>query len=430
MRTEILPSAAHGTLKAPPSKSMTHRALICAALARGESRLENLAVSEDTAATAGALQCLGAQTDIDESTGTGVVRGMDLSKPPVSDLIDCRASGSTLRFLLPLCLLRNAPMTLTGSRRLLERPLSVYDDVFRKDGISWERGPDRIRIEGKLSGGEYPVRGDVSSQFLTGLLLALPLLDTDSTLSVTGGILSAPYVRMTCGMQRLFGVRTRHLSGDRFEIRGRQSYRPACCRIEGDWSNAAYLEVFAIAAAAGEEAGKIRKVPERSAPAAARRGTHRLTVTGLNESSVQGDRIYRDYFGRLSDASPVLDLSDCPDLGPVLIAAAALRHGAVLTGTARLADKESDRGRAMAEELRKFGIKITVREDSILIPDAPLESPRAVLDGHNDHRIVMALAALCSAVGGIIDGAEAVNKSFPGFFEEIGKAGIIVRKGK
>lgn len=418
----IMPSGAAGTVTAPPSKSMAHRALICAALAPGESRIEGIAMPEDLQATVSALRSLGARIDFDENEGTAFVRGIDFSTPPESDVIDCRESGSTLRFVIPLCLLRGCRMTLTGSRRLFERPLDGYEEVFIRDGIRCRKTDRSLELEGKLAGGNYTVRGDLSSQFTTGLLLALPMTGEDGTVTVTGKMQSRPYVRMTVEMQKKFGVET-EISLSRngipmYAVRRDSSYKSTDYRVEGDWTNAAYLDL--LNAAGG-----------------------RLAVNGLQEDSLQGDRIYKEYFDRIrkyvpgrgmeADLSqtvgmPVLDISDCPDLGPALIAAAALCHGAVLTGTARLAVKESDRGRAMAEELAKCGIGVCLREDSIIVPDASLKTPSRTLCGHNDHRIVMALTAVCAVTGGAIEGAEAVKKSFPDYFEKIGKAGIVFQK--
>ena len=410
----IEPSAARGTVAAPPSKSMAHRALICAALAPGKSRIENLAMSEDIKATVGALRALGADIEIDVQNGTALVTGMDPKSRPASDIIDCRESGSTLRFMIPLCLLRGGRMKLAGSRRLFERPLSVYEELFRRDHIYYRKTENGIELEGKLAGGAYPVRGDISSQFITGLLLALPMLGKDSCVTVTGGLQSGPYVGMTLEMQRIFGAEIDAAVCENGNLR--YSIGKDCCyhcadyTVEGDWSNAALLDLLGIA------------------------GKNELDVTGLHACSLQGDRVYQEYYEQIRNYEPAegmtapgLDIADCPDLGPALIAAAAMCHGAVLTGTARLAIKESDRGHAMAEELAKFGIGITVREDSIVIPDAVLQAPEQSLSGHNDHRIVMALAALCTVTGGVIEGAEAVKKSFPDFFEKIGKAGIILQ---
>lgn len=418
----IIPSRASGIITAPPSKSMAVRALICAALAEGESRIGNLLLSEDIQAAVSALRSFGAGISYDAAGGTAAVTGADLSRPPVSAVIDCRESASVLRFMIPLCLLRGGRVRLAGSRRLFERPLGVYEDLFKQDGIYYRKTEHGIELEGKLAGGDYTVRGDISSQFITGLLLALPASGKESSITVTGRVQSRPYIAMTLQMQELFGVSVKAeetAEAVRYRIGGECAYRNAVYETEGDWSNAAYLDLLNIP------------------------GNGCLQIAGLNGDSLQGDRIYRDYYERIKRYDPAggkgaavsraadmpsLDISDCPDLGPALIAAAALCHGAVLTGTARLAFKESDRGQAMAEELAKCGVGITVNEDSIIVPDCPLKAPAVPLSGHNDHRIVMALSALASAAGGVIEGAEAVKKSFPGYFEIIGKAGIDLRK--
>ena len=239
-------------------------------------------------------------------------------------------------------------------------------------------------------------RGDVSSQFVTGSLLALPLLPEDSTLRVLPPVESRPYIDITLDIMASFGVTVMERERNFFYIPGGQRYGSRCAAVEGDWSNAAFLLALG---------GGVR-------------------VSGLRPDSLQGDRVCREMLRRLERPGAVLDLSACPDLGPVLFAAAAQRCGAVFTGTRRLRIKESDRAAAMAQELAKFGAQVTVEEDRVTVLPCPLHAPNEELEGHNDHRIVMAMAVLCASLGGTIRGAEAVNKSYPDFFRTLWALGL------
>ncbi len=388
MMVQITPSVARGRVTAPPSKSMAHRALLCGALSTG-STVRGLSYSEDIRATLSCLQALGAT--IEQMRDTVRLGGLTPSAIPPNALLPCNESGSTLRFLLPLCMLADVPVTLTGSRRLFQRPLTVYEDIARRQGIAWEQTDHSVTVCGRLTAGTYRVPGDISSQFITGLLLALPLLQADSRLEVVGAFESASYVGLTLSVLSAFGVSVER-QGQTYLIPGCRRPGAADYTVEGDCSNAAFLEAFNLLG------GDVK-------------------VDGLSAETQQGDRVYRDFYRGLEAGERRFDLSDCPDLGPVMMALAAANGGAVFTGTARLKIKESDRAACMAEELSKFGIAVTVEENTVTVHPGLLQPPTAVLDGHNDHRIVMALSLLSSRVGGRIDGAQAVAKSYPNYFE-------------
>ena len=399
MRVEIFPSVAKGMVAVPPSKSAAHRALIAASLCDGESLLSGVSSSQDMLATMDCLTALGASFAREGET----VRVRGVGKTPRSlGVLPCRESGSTLRFLIPLCLLTGEEFTLTGAERLMARPLSVYEELCREKGFLFEKTGNTLTVQGKLEAGEYAVAGDISSQFLTGLLYALSLLEKDSFLRLTTPLESASYVDMTLSAVAEFGVEVRR-EAEGFLITGGQRYTPRKYAVEGDWSNAAFLDALNLLG--GE-----------------------VTPTGLKEDSLQGDRVYRKHFKALMQGAPEIDLSDCPDLAPVLIALAAYFHGARFTGTRRLAMKESDRGEAMAKELAKCGAKLALAENEIIVPKTELHAPTAPISGHNDHRIVMAMSVLLSRLGGVIDGAEAVAKSYPNFFEELKHLGIEVKE--
>ncbi|MBR5538043.1 MAG: 3-phosphoshikimate 1-carboxyvinyltransferase [Clostridia bacterium] len=398
MKAVIKPSTARGAVAAPASKSMGHRALICAGLSGGPCRVEGILPSEDMLATLDCLSALGVEYDWQGDTVT--LRGGSPFTSP-KEPVCCRESGSTLRFFVPLFLLGKQKVTLTGKGRLLERPLEVYQNLCRERTLLFGRDEDKLYVRGPFQPGLYTVPGDVSSQFVSGLLFALPLLEAGSVISITPPVESRPYIEMTRQIQKLFGVESVWTDENTLRVFGAQEYQPRDVRVEGDWSNAAFLEGFNLLGGA-------------------------VQVENLIEDSLQGDKIYREYYKMLQNGCPTLDISQCPDLGPVLMALAAAGNGATLTGTRRLALKESDRAAAMAEELAKLGVACVVGEDTVTVPGGQLKAPQVPLDGHNDHRVVMALTLLLTRVGGEMEGAQAVAKSFPGFFDSIRSLGISV----
>ena len=390
MIMKIAPSAAKGAVCAPPSKSMAHRALLCGALSDG-STVRGVAYSRDIAATIGCLRALGAA--VEQREDTVYIGKWNPFETPEDTKLFCDESGSTLRFLLPLCMLSGKRITLTGSKRLFQRPLGVYQKIAQKCGIVWQQEETGVTVWGKLQSGDYQVPGDVSSQFITGLLYALPLLEEDSTLEVTGNFESASYVDLTLAALEDFGISVRR-EGRTFYIPGGQRPKNRAYTVEADCSNGAFLDGLNLLC------GQVQ-------------------VKGINPNTLQGDRVYKEMYRQLENGCKQFDLSDCPDLGPVMFALAAAKGGATFTGTARLRMKESDRAMAMAAELAKFGIGVAVEENSVTVHAGTLLPPKEILSGHNDHRIVMSLALLCAVTGGTIQGAEAVNKSFPDFFHKL-----------
>ncbi len=399
MIADIKASTPRGNVTAPPSKSMAHRLLISAALSAGESVIHRIADSEDIRATISCLTALGAHFEKDGDTVT--VRGADITRRADGVTLDCHESGSTLRFLIPLTLFGDASARFTGSEKLFSRPLDIYEDIAGKQGFLFERARDGLTVGGRLSAGEYRVLGNVSSQFISGLLFALPLCAGDSHIHILPPIESRPYIDLTVEALATFGVRVEWTDERTLFIRGGQRYTPCTATVEGDYSNAAFFSALSLFG--GE-----------------------VTVAGLRENSLQGDRAYAHYFEMLMRGTPTIHLGNCPDLGPILMAVAAAKSGAVFCGTRRLKLKESDRGEAMAEELCKFGTAVSVAEDSIVVYPSDFHAPSAPLDGHNDHRIVMALATLLTITGGRIEGAEAVRKSLPEYFKMLSSLGVEV----
>ncbi len=387
MRVIIKKSYLSGEVNVPPSKSYAHRLLIGAALCSGESRIRNLELSQDLLATIDSLKSLGA--DIQIKGKTTIVRGFG-DRPRTGAVLKCRESGSTLRFLIPVALLGGSAMFF-GSERLIARGVEVYKEIFRGRSTQINSGVTTVKVSRSIESGDYFVRGDVSSQFITGLMFALPLLQGDSSITVFEPFESRSYVDITIEVLKKFGIIIEQTSENSFKIPGGQAYAHVEERIEGDWSNAAFFHALN---ALGND----------------------IKIKGLKKSSTQGDSVCVQYFKKLEQNS-VLDMSNCPDLAPITFAVAAAKEGAVFTGTHRLALKESSRAEAMAEEIAKFGGSLKVESDQTTVYKKELRKPFRILSSHNDHRIVMSLAVLATLFGGVIDGAEAVEKSFPDFFK-------------
>ena len=399
MRVEIKPTRLSGTVQAPPSKSMAHRLLICAGLSAGESAVRNLAFSDDVEATVRCLTALGADVRIEGDTA--YVRGTDVRKKlGKSAILPCNACGSTLRFFAPLCMLSGEERILEGTEYLMSRPMTVYEDIAMRQGISFARSAGSIAVQGHLRSGVYEVPGDISSQFISGLLFALPMLEGNSEIHILPPVESRPYIDMTVAALEKFGVSISR-DGDIYRISGRQRYHSADVTVEGDYSNAAFFEALNIL-------------------------DSDIAVQGLDDASLQGDKIYKILFEKIKHGEGETDISDCPDLGPILFAAAAYCGDMTFTGTRRLKLKESDRAEAMRRELMKFGVPADVYENSVTVHGGCLHAPTEALDGHGDHRIVMSLAVLATVTGGVIDGAEAVGKSFPDFFDRLRDLGAEV----
>lgn len=394
----IKPSTPRGDIISPPSKSYAHRALICAGLAKGKSKISNISFSDDIKATLNCLSSLGAEIEIQGNSAE--ITGIDDFKNFNSNSLFCNESGSTLRFFIPLCLLSDNETVLNGTKKLISRPLSIYEDISKKQGLLFKKESNYVKVKGKVKADIFEIKGNISSQFISGLLFALPLLENDSEINIIPPFESKPYVDLTVSILKKFGIDIDY--GDlNIKIKGNQKYEPQNVTVEGDWSNAAFLYAF-------RESGAD------------------VNVLGTNMASSQGDKVCLEYFKAIKDGRPTLNLTDCPDLAPIMFAFAGLYNGAVFTGTDRLRLKESDRISAMQEELLKFGIVLMSGDNSVTIDSSNFHAPSEIISGHNDHRIVMANAFLLSKTGGRIDGFEAVKKSYPDFFDIISKAGVII----
>lgn len=403
MRVSIKKGKAVGKVEAPPSKSMAHRLLICAGLSKGTCIVHGIAKSNDVLAT---IECLEAMGVSFQETKDGLaVTGVDMKSAAAGKILDCSESGSTLRFFVPICLISGANAVLKGSERLMERPLGIYKNICEERNLLFSQDKTSLMVKGPLKSGNYKLAGNVSSQFISGLLFALPILDGDSIITITPPIESRSYINMTISALAAFGVKAAWKDENTIFIRGGQEYKSDEAWVEGDYSNAAFFEALNVFG------GDVK-------------------IDNLPENSIQGDKVYGQMFDQLKKGTPALNISDCPDLAPILFAVAAAKNGGVFSGTRRLKIKESNRSQAMAQELEKFGVSASVYEDEVIIYPTSFKTPSCRLLGHNDHRIVMSEAILLTLTGGVIEGAEAVTKSFPDFFDKLISLGIEVEQSE
>lgn len=415
MLVHLHPAPVQGVLTAPPSKSMAHRAVLCAGLSKGLCRVRNLSISQDIQATLAAVRQFGAKVRVTDAF-------VDIEGPggfaTILRPVDCGESGSTLRFLIPIMSLTGQQVDFCGKERLFQRPLDVYQNMFDAQSLLFSQHATGLTIKGRLTPGEYSLKGDISSQFISGLLFALPLLHRGSTLTITPPFESRSYVELTLAALRDFGVEAgwSEETENTLVIPGGQRYHNRDYIVEGDYSQAAFFAVL------GAVCGGI-------------------SIGGLRPDSLQGDAAILAILARCGakftrqgdvvtfEKAPLtattIDLTDCPDLGPILMVLGLFCEGeTVIENAGRLRIKESDRIASMEEELHKFGGHIASEGSTITIEGGPLVMPGR-LYGHNDHRVVMSLsvAALAAGYPVAISGAQAVAKSWPEFFAVLGDLG-------
>ena len=315
MRVKITPSQIAGTLSIPASKSMAHRAIICASLAQGTSKVTNVTFSKDIEATIACMEALGAKIEVEGNTC--IVTGCDVKKVNHPLSIDCNESGSTLRFLVPICALSQEKVSLQGHGRLLQRPMDVYKDIFVQQGLSFKQG-ETLQIQGPIHSQNFVIRGDISSQFITGLMFALPLLDKDSTLEILPPFESKSYVNLTLQMLEAFGIQIIEEDALHYTIPGKQTYQAKDVRVEGDYSQLAFFAVLASL-------------------------QNSLCLKNMDMHSRQGDRVILDFLKKAGSqihqdqetitissrtlSSQTMDIADCPDLGPILCVLASFTPG-------------------------------------------------------------------------------------------------------
>lgn len=418
MNVVITPNKLCGDVVIPPSKSLSHRAIIAASLACGKSVISNVLYSKDIKATINAMRACGAKIteykDYLEITGSKVKR--------FENLIDANESGSTIRFMIPIALVCDEPITFTGKNHLVKRPLDTFFNIFDNQGIKYSRGEDYLplNVSGGLKPGMFNIPGDISSQFITGLLYALPMLNADSVINITTNLESKGYVDLTLDMLKKFGIEIENIEYKKFIVKGNQEYKPCDYTIEGDFSQSAF---FLVADCLGAD----------------------ITLHAMNPDSHQGDKkIIQDiidlgakvsFNGDILKAEPtktngcVIDFAQSPDLGPALTVLGALSTGTTeFINAARLRIKECDRITCMREELEKLGAKIEENPDGMIITGVDSLSG-GVVDSHNDHRVAMSLAMASLKANDEIKiiNAECVSKSYPNFWEVFESIGGKVR---
>ena len=409
MNVTITPGLLSGSITPPPSKSQAHRVLIAAALSGGESTLKNVALSQDIEATIRCLAVLGASFRWEGDTLA--VTGLAGKPVPQGELplLDCGESGSTLRFLIPIALAVLGGGRFTGHGRLMERPQGPYFDLFREKGISFEQKDGVLTVDGRLKPGTFSLPGNVSSQFITGLLYALPLLPGDSEIVLTTPLESRGYVDMTLDVLEQFGVRVEHQDYARFRVPGNQSFQARDLTVEADWSNAAFWYAAALLESD-------------------------VDIQGLDTHSTQGDAAIAGHYWTLArPAEAEIDVSGCPDLVPPLAAMAALRGEGLTTrlvNAARLRIKESDRLSTVTEVLSALGADVEEHDDYLVIHGKDTLPGGVTVSGHNDHRIAMmaAIAATNCDAPVTITGAECVRKSYPNFWADYEALGGVIAR--
>ena len=384
MDITIYPKSLSGTVQAIPSKSQAHRLLICAAFANNGTFLGCPQTNEDIEATANCLNAMGANI-IRTENGYQVT---PISTIPEEALLDCGESGSTLRFLLPVACALGIHTTFCLHGRLPYRPLSPMWEELERMGCTLKRPTETtIETSGKLKAGNFSIRGDVSSQYITGLLFAAALMQGESTVTILGNLESKPYVDMTRAALLNFGVNT-----DDFKIKGSLPFTsPGIVDVEGDWSNGAF---FLGAQALGNP----------------------VKVSNLNPNSPQGDRAVANLL-QFTQEAPTISAADIPDLVPILAVVYGARCGATFTDVARLRLKESDRVASVCDMLNAFGAKATATENTLTV--SPGQYHSCTIDAVGDHRIAMAAAIGATVADGPVTilGAQCVSKSYPGFWQ-------------
>jgi 3-phosphoshikimate 1-carboxyvinyltransferase len=413
------PFVPNGTVNVPPSKSDVHRAIICAAMANGVSRISPVALSNDIKATIGCIKALGAEAVLENNVLT--VDGTNMYKNKTA-LLDCGESGSTLRFFIPIAAVGNVNATFVGKGKLPQRPIGIFTEALPKAGTTCKtEGGLPLEIKGQLKSGIFEIPGNVSSQFITGLLLALPILEGDSEIVLTSPLESVGYIAMTIRTMKQFGVNIQATEKG-WHIKGGQSYKTCDYTTDGDWSQAAFFMVL------GAVSGKV-------------------TVKGVAKDSTQGDKKCAEILARFGAKvtqldnevtvekgelkAITIDASQIPDLVPVLSVCAAFAEGTTkIINAERLRIKECDRLKATAELLNNLGGKVKELSDGLEITGVSSLKGGNV-NGYNDHRIVMS-AAVCAARSDediTATFAMSINKSYPDFYIDYnsigGKANVL-----
>jgi len=409
----IKPNKLKGTILAPPSKSLSHRAVISAALCKeGKSIVDNVILSEDIIATIEGMKQLGTDIEIIKNKNNTYKLVIERNTAEFNNaIINCNESGSTLRFLIPIALSLCESSTFDGKGKLVERPLDVYYNIFEKDHIKYKNNNGKLplSVEGKLKGGTYEVSGSISSQFITGLLFALPLLKNDSVIKITDKLESVGYVDLTLDILKQFNIHIENNDYKEFTIRGNSNYKSSDYIVEGDFSQGAF---FLTAGAIGND----------------------VDCTGLKENSLQGDKEILNIIKQFEtdEDEIIIDASQIPDLVPILTVLASLKEGKTtkIINAERVRIKESDRLAAISTEMNKLGADITELKDGLIIKGQKTLKGDATVNSHNDHRIAMSLAVAATKCENeiILEDYTSVNKSYPEFWNDYKSLGGVVNE--
>ncbi len=394
MKLKLYKSKLNGEVIAPPSKSYAHRFIIASCLAKKASKIENIIFSDDILATLHCVKALGGSYYKEQNRITMLAKH---KKKEIIPLFHCLDSGSTLRFFIPLALINYEESIFVCSEQLLNRGVSLYQEIFKNQDIAFERRKKCFRVKGNLKPGVFEVRGDISSQYLTGLLFALPLLEGESVIKIIPPIYSKSYLDMTQDVLKQYKIDF-EFQDNEIKIKGKQVYKARNHKVEGDYSNTSFLAAFNYF-------------------------DNNIVINGLNLNSLQGDKLYQEYFKILDKQNAVIDLANCIDLGPILFVFAALKHGATFINVDRLKNKESDRIASMQEELNKIGCELEISSNQVIVHQAKLKIPKEEFNSHGDHRIAMALSLISTQFDIIINQAESVSKSYPNYFNELKRLG-------
>lgn len=413
---KIYPKALAGKINIPPSKSLSHRAIISASLSSQESNIDNIIFSDDINATSKAMENFGAKLEKTSENTLKIKGSFPLNFN--GEVIDCKESGSTLRFLIPISLLSQEKVIFKGEGKLISRPLEPYYKIFKEENIKYKNNNGKLplELEGILRPGEFKIDGKISSQFVSGLMFALPLLDGDSKIVITSRLESKAYVDLTMDILNKFGVKIKNKAYEEFEIKGNQKYQANDYKVEGDFSQGAFWIVAGIL-------GK------------------KIYIENLNIDSLQGDKVILDIVKKMEANIDInktsitteesrtkaitIDGSQCPDLVPILTVLAALSQGQTrIKNAGRLRIKESDRLKAISTELKKLGADIEELKDGLVI-NGKKSLKGGIVDSWNDHRIAMALAiaSIKSSGNVIIRNSHVVKKSYPHFWDDFKSLG-------
>lgn len=413
MKVKVYPSKVNGAIKPPSSKSISHRAIICASLSKGKSIISNVDVSDDIIATVNAFKNLGVKFNIFNKTIE--VESKGISHLQQEKMIDCNESGSTIRFLIPL--MSNAYKTqFKGKSSLLKRPFTIYEDIFNNQNLVFKQNDNYIETVGRLKPANYSIPGDISSQFISGLLFTLPLLDRNSTIEITGKFESKQYVDITIKVLDHFGI-TIEKTEKGFFIKGNQKYHASNISIDSDYSQAAFYAVLGCI-------------------------NNDIEIQDLNLESLQPDKRILEFINLMNGSfetkgsnvlihksnttGAIIDVSQCPDIAPITSLLAALSKGKThIINAKRLVIKESNRLLATHKILNALGVKVFMNEDSLKIVGTDIIKGTEV-DSFNDHRIAMTLSIAATVASGPITilRAEAINKSYPRFYKDLEQLGV------